>query len=154
MLKEIKDIINKQLLRQKPTSEQFDAFLQALRNLKESIQPNGTEEHNKSYIETFLKEAFYGRTNLVNTAGSIDCAIYQTNEATSPIEVILEAKAPNNQSDFPSLTNLNCEAMHLRNSVSIIFLRLSTLWASRKSARPFPNGHCKVRILPKAHKSI
>ena len=111
MLKEIKDILNKQLLRQKPTSEQFDAFLHALRNLKASIQPNETEEHNKSYIETFLKESFYGKTNLVNTAGSIDCAIYQTNEATSSIEVIIETKSPNNQSEFPSVHNLNCKAM-------------------------------------------
>ncbi|MBR1929468.1 MAG: class I SAM-dependent DNA methyltransferase, partial [Paludibacteraceae bacterium] len=111
MLKEIKDILNKQLLRQKPTSEQFDAFLHALRNLKASIQPNETEEHNKSYIETFLKESFYGKTNLVNTAGSIDCAIYQKNEATSSIEVIIETKSPNNQSEFPSVHNLNCKAM-------------------------------------------
>ena len=50
MLKEIKDILNKQLLRQKPTNEQFTAYTEALRNLKESIQPNETEEHNKSYI--------------------------------------------------------------------------------------------------------
>lgn len=111
MYKEIKDILNKQLLRQKPTSEQFSAFLEAFRNLKESIQPNETEEHNKSYIETFLKDAFYGKTNLVNTADKIDCAIYQTKEANSPIEVIIEAKSPTNQSEFPSIHNLNCKAM-------------------------------------------
>ena len=111
MFKEIKDILNKQLLRQKPTSEQFSAFLEAFRNLKESIQPNETEEHNKSYIETFLKDAFYGKTNLVNTADKIDCAIYQTKEANSPIEVIIEAKSPTNQSEFPSIHNLNCKAM-------------------------------------------
>jgi hypothetical protein len=111
MLKEIKDILNKQLLRQKPTSEQFTAYTEALRNLKESIQPNETEEHNKSYIETFLKDAFYGKTNLVNTADKIDCAIYQTKDANSPIEVIIEAKSPTNQSEFPSIHNLNCKAM-------------------------------------------
>ena len=111
MLKEIKDILNKQLLRQKPTNEQFTAYTEALRNLKESIQPNETEEHNKSYIETFLKDAFYGKTNLVNTADKIDCAIYQTKDANSPIEVIIEAKSPTNQSEFPSIHNLNCKAM-------------------------------------------
>ena len=111
MLKEIKDILNKQLLRQKPTSEQFTAYTEALCNLKESIQPNETEEHNKSYIETFLKDAFYGKTNLVNTADKIDCAIYQTKDANSPIEVIIEAKSPTNQSEFPSIHNLNCKAM-------------------------------------------
>ena len=111
MLKEIKDILNKQLLRQKPTSEQFSAYTEALRNLKESIKPNETEEHNKSYIETFLKDAFYGKTNLVNTADKIDCAVYQTKDANSPIEVIIEAKSPTNQSEFPSIHNLNCKAM-------------------------------------------
>ena len=111
MLKEIKDILNKQLLRQKPTNEQFSAYTEALRNLKDSIQPNETEEHNKSYIETFLKDAFYGKTNLVNTADKIDCAIYHTKDANSPIEVIIEAKSPTNQSEFPSIHNLNCKAM-------------------------------------------
>ena len=111
MLKPIQDILNKQLLRNKPTYEQFSIFLEALLNLQNSILPNESEEHNKNYILEFLRNAFYGQSNLVNTAGSIDGAIYQTKDATSPIEVIIEAKAPNNQSEFPSLSNLNCKAM-------------------------------------------
>ena len=110
MLKPIQDILNKQLLRHKPTNEQFTTFLNALHNLLQSILPNESEEHNKNYILQFLRDAFYAQ-NLVNTAGSIDGAIYQTKDATSPIEVIIEAKAPNNQSEFPSLSNLNCKAM-------------------------------------------
>ena len=111
MLKEIKDILNKQLLRQKPTSEQFDAFLHALRNLKDSLTRSEREEHNKTYIRDFLRDAFYGETNLVNTAGDIDWAIYQTKDANSPIEVIIEVKSPTNKSEFPSIYNLNCKAM-------------------------------------------
>ena len=111
MLKPIQDILNKQLLRNKPTYEQFSIFLEALLNLQNSILPNESEEHNKNYILEFLRNAFYGQSNLVNTAGSIDGAIYQTKDATSPIEVIIEAKSPNNQSEFPSLSNLNCKAM-------------------------------------------
>ena len=111
MLKEIKDILNKQLLRHKPTTEQFTDFLQALRDLKDSIQPNETEEHNKDYVKEFLRTAFYGKEHLVNTAGYIDCAIYQTKETNSPIEVIIETKAPNNKAEFPSIHNLNCKAM-------------------------------------------
>ena len=80
MLKEIKDILNKQLLRHKPTDMQFGEFLEALRNLKDSIQPNETEEHNKDYVKEFLRAAFYGKDHLVNTAGNIDCAIYQRNK--------------------------------------------------------------------------
>ena len=111
MLKDIKDILNKQLLRQKPTSEQFDAFLHALRNLKDSLTRSEREEHNKTYIRDFLRDAFYGETNLVNTAGDIDWAIYQTKDANSPIEVIIEVKSPTNKSEFPSIYNLNCKAM-------------------------------------------
>lgn len=110
MQKTVQETLNKQLLRRKPTAEQFTAFTEALRNLKDSIQPNETEEHNKNYIQKFLCDAFYGNTNLVNTAGYIDCAIYQTKDANSPIDVIIEAKAPNSN-EFPSRNNLNCKAM-------------------------------------------
>lgn len=111
MLKEIKDILNKQLLRQKPTSEQFSAYTEALRNLIESIKIDESEEFNKNNIMTFLRDAFYGDTNLVNTAEKIDCAIYKTKDANSPIEVIIEVKSPTNKSEFPSIHNLNCKAM-------------------------------------------
>jgi len=111
MLKEIKDILNKQLLRQKPTSEQFSAYTEALRNLTDSIKVNESEEFNKNNIMTFLRDAFYGNTNLVNTAEKIDCAIYKTKDANSPIEVIIEVKSPTNKSEFPSIYNLNCKAM-------------------------------------------
>ena len=54
MLKPIQDILNKQLLRNKPTYEQFSIFLEALLNLQNSILPNESEEHNKNYILEFL----------------------------------------------------------------------------------------------------
>lgn len=111
MQKEVKEILNKQLLRQKPTGEQFTAFTEALRNLKDSIRNDESEEFNKNLIMTFLKDAFYRNRNLVNTAGYIDCAIYETTNSNSPIEVIIEAKSPNNSAEFPSRTNLNCKAM-------------------------------------------
>ena len=111
MQKEIQDIVNKQLLRQKPTHEQFSVFTEALLELKENLQPNETEEHNKTYILQFLRDAFYGGKHLVNTAGPIDGAIYQTKDASSPIEVIIEVKAPGKKNEFPSLANLNCKAM-------------------------------------------
>lgn len=111
MYKPIQEILNKQLLRQKPTTEQFSAFLEALRNLQDSLTADEGEEHNKTYIRDFLRDAFYKDTNLVNTAGSIDCAIYQTKEASSSIDVILEVKSPSNHSEFPTQHNLNCKAM-------------------------------------------
>ena len=115
MQKTVQEVVNKQLLRRKPTEEEFAAFSEALRNLKDSIQPTKKEEHNKTFIATFLRDAFYGKTNLVNTADNVDCAIYQTTDSNSPVEVFLEIKAPNNQSEFPSyrnnVHNLNCKAM-------------------------------------------
>ena len=111
MYKPIQEILNKQLLRQKPTSEQFSMFLEALRNLQDSLTADEGEEHNKTYIRDFLRDAFYKDTNLVNTSGSIDCAIYQTKEAASSIEVIIEVKSPSNHTEFPSLHNLNCKAL-------------------------------------------
>ena len=113
MQKTVQEVVNKQLLRRKPTEEEFAAFSEALRNLKDSIQPTKKEEHNKTFIATFLRDAFYGKTNLVNTADNVDCAIYQTTDSNSPVEVFPEIKAPNNQSEFPSyrnnVHNLNCK---------------------------------------------
>ena len=114
MLKEIKDILNKQQLRHQIPSERFEQFKQALLRLKESIQPDETEEHNKEYIKEFLRNTFYGDEHLVNTADKIDCAIYQTTDPKSSLEVLIEVKAPNNPSEFPVIRNdvhyLNCKA--------------------------------------------
>ena len=111
MIKPVQEILNKQLLRRKPTGEQFTAFTEALRELKESIRPDESEEYNKNHVQQFLADAFYGKTNLINTAGPIDCAIYQAKDSKSPIEVMIEAKSPSNTSEFPAHGNLNCKAM-------------------------------------------
>lgn len=115
MQKTVQEVVNKQILRHKPTEEEFAIFTAALCSLQESIQPNKQEEHNKTFITTFLKDAFYGKTNHVNTAANVDCAIYQTTDPNSPVEVFIEVKAPSNQSEFPScrnnVHNLNCRAM-------------------------------------------
>ena len=114
MLKEIKELLNKQQLRHQIPSERFEQFKQALLRLKESIQPDETEEHNKEYIKEFLRNTFYGDEHLVNTADKIDCAIYQTTDPKSSLEVLIEVKAPNNPSEFPVIRNdvhyLNCKA--------------------------------------------
>ena len=47
MQKNVQDILNKQLLKHKPTAQEFATFVQALTELQNNIQPNETEEHNK-----------------------------------------------------------------------------------------------------------
>ena len=111
MLRTVKEIVNKRLLRQKPTTEEYSRYTEALRNLKDSLRPEETEEYNKAHIVQFLSSAFYGEKHLINTAGSIDCAIYQTKQNNSSIEVIIETKSIANQAEFPSSTNLNTKAM-------------------------------------------
>ena len=55
MLKPIQDILNKQLLRHKPTNEQFTTFLNALHNLLQSILPNESEEQTRTTFYNFYE---------------------------------------------------------------------------------------------------
>ena len=48
MLRTVKEIVNKRLLRQKPTTEEYSRYTEALRNLKDSLRPEETEEYNKA----------------------------------------------------------------------------------------------------------
>ena len=105
------EVINKQILKQKPTEDDYNRFLEALTALQESINPEQKEEHNKTFIKHFLDDAFYGKTNLVNTADNVDYAIYQTRLDSSPLEVLIEIKTPANTSEFPTLQNLNYKAL-------------------------------------------
>ena len=54
MLRTVKEIVNKRLLRQKPTTEEYSRYTEALRNLKDSLRPEETEDYNKAHIVQFL----------------------------------------------------------------------------------------------------
>ena len=111
----IKDVLNKVYMRQKPKTEDFNRFCEKLeilrKNISQGIDSNESEEHIKNHIINFLNDSFYKETNLVNTKDRIDCAIYETHDSSSPIQVLIEVKRPSNDNEFPTLKNLNSKAM-------------------------------------------
>ena len=110
----IKDALNKVYLRQKPKTADFNQFCEQLEILKKNIangkEKKESEEHIKNHIIDFLNDSFYKKTNLVNTKERIDCAIYETRDNNSPVQVLIEVKRPGSN-EFPSLKNLNSKAM-------------------------------------------
>ena len=110
----INDALNKVYLRQKPLTEHFNQFCEQLDILKNSLEiskeKNESEEHIKNLIIKFLQDSFYAKTNLVNTKERIDCAIYETLDSNSPVQVLIEAKRPGSMG-FPTLKNLNSKAL-------------------------------------------
>lgn len=106
-----KEVLEKPLLRMKPTTEDFQRFNQELDSLNRKLNPNETEEHNKALIRDFLLDSFYRGHNEINTSGDIDDAIYDGNSSSFHVAVLMEAKSPSNKSEFPTKNNLNCKAM-------------------------------------------
>lgn len=110
----INDALNKVYLRQKPLTEHFNHFCEQLDILKNALENSKekkeSEEHIKNLIIKFLQDSFYAKTNLVNTKERIDCAIYETLDSSSPVQVLIETKRPGS-TEFPSLKNLNSKAM-------------------------------------------
>lgn len=110
----IKDALNKVYMRQKPKTADFNQFCEQLEILKKNIangkEKKESEEHIKNHIIDFLNDSFYKKTNLVNTKERIDCAIYETRDSNSPVQVLIEVKRPGSN-EFPSLKNLNSKAM-------------------------------------------
>ena len=110
----INDALNKVYLRQKPLTEHFNQFCEQLDVLKNAIEiskeKKESEEHIKNLIIKFLQDSFYAKTNLVNTKERIDCAIYETLDSSSPVQVLIETKRPGS-TEFPSLKNLNSKAL-------------------------------------------
>lgn len=110
----INDALNKVYLRQKPLTEHFNQFCEQLDVLKNALEiskeKKESEEHIKNLIIKFLQDSFYAKTNLVNTKERIDCAIYETLDSSSPVQVLIETKRPGS-TEFPSLKNLNSKAL-------------------------------------------
>ena len=106
-----KEVLEKPLLRMKPTAIDFERFNQAFRVLKTKLTIEETEEYNKALIRDFLLDSFYRGHNEINTSENIDDAIYDGNSSSFPVAVLMEAKSLSNKSEFPTKNNLNCKAM-------------------------------------------
>lgn len=101
------------LLKAKPGREQFEQFKTKLTELVAQINsnPNESEEHHKNHISDFLKYAFKFPAYFINTSERIDLVIHNGKSPTDSVGVIIEAKRPANQTEIPSLDNLNVKAM-------------------------------------------
>lgn len=80
-----------------------------LNNLKQA--QGESEEHFKGYLKDFLQDAFYSNAEkLVNTSDRIDLAIYSGKSKSTTVDVIIEAKRPDNKSEMISKDKLNQKA--------------------------------------------
>ncbi|MDJ0624937.1 MAG: hypothetical protein QNJ31_01040 [Candidatus Caenarcaniphilales bacterium] len=102
------EYISKGLIKFAPDEESFNNFCSQLKvfieKVNSSIQANQTEENLKSHLEHFLKDAFYTNKAIETKSykGQIqaDLVIYQENKNDSPVEVLIEAKKPDNKTEM------------------------------------------------------
>ena len=104
--------LSKDLLRFRPSETAFKAFIGQLAELQQKIDNKEREDQQKTYVQNFLRDAFYRGTNDVNSKGTIDLAIHKGATAASPVEVIIETKAPGNKAQMVSAARPNVKAMH------------------------------------------
>lgn len=100
-------------LKVKPGREQFEQFKTKLAELIAQISgsPSESEEHHKNHVSDFLKYAFNFPTYFINTSERIDLVIHNGKSPTDSVGVIIEVKRPANQTEMPTLDNLNVKAM-------------------------------------------
>ena len=113
--------VPKGLIKFAPEDNSFQDFCSALQEfidkINSSTKTNQTEENLKGHLKEFLWETFYKNTNAIEPKsykGQIqtDYVIFQTNQNNSPVEVIIEAKKPDNKQEMVSTDNLNKKALH------------------------------------------
>lgn len=112
--KTVRQGINKAYLKVNVKRADLDAFkIEATRYLNQ-IEEAGSEseEHLKGYLKDFLSRSFYEREEkLVNTSDRIDLAIYSGKTTSSSVDVIIEAKRPDNKAEMISKDNPNRKAL-------------------------------------------
>ncbi|WP_421774230.1 DUF7149 domain-containing protein [Gracilimonas sp.] len=112
--KTVRQGINKAYLKVNVKRADLDAFkLEATKYLNQ-IEEAGSEseEHLKGYLKDFLSKSFYeGEEKLVNTSDRIDLAIYSGKTTSSSVDVIFEAKRPDNKAEMISKENPNRKAL-------------------------------------------
>lgn len=71
-----------------------------------------SEEHLKNIVADFLKDAFYKKTNYINTKDRKDLVIHTGPNAQTHVGVIIEAKKPENRAEMVSVNKPNTKALH------------------------------------------
>ena len=102
-----KDALKKSYLKSKIKKSVLDNFKMEYYKLKDSINSNESEEHNKIIIKDFLNAIGYTGEYKINTSGRVDLAIYKN----SIPEVLIEAKSPKNKTEMISAKDLNKKAL-------------------------------------------
>lgn len=113
--KTVRQGINKAYLKVNVKRADLDAFKEeATTYLNNLDQAEGKdEEHHKAYLRDFLKDTFYSKEErLVNTSRNVDLGIYSGKSTSSALEVIIEAKKPDNTRGMITRENPNAKALH------------------------------------------
>lgn len=106
----LKESMNKNVQAIMPQEDEKQAFETKLVSFLETLQAkqSESEEYQKNLISDFLKSLL--PKNFINTSNRIDLAIYNGQDSTSTLGVIIEAKRLNNTSEMMTTANINAKA--------------------------------------------
>lgn len=107
-----KQSVNKAYLKQRPLRSQMDLFKAGLIGLLDKIDEKESEEFHKNLVSDFLKKTIYQEEYFINTKGRQDLVIHNGKDNKTQVGVILEAKRPNNKSDWFTPDKPNGKAIH------------------------------------------
>jgi len=112
-IKSPKQALNPAFLKQKPKRKEIELFkrefISLLNNIK-NTENKETEEHYKIDVMNFLNSVYYKDKYYINTKGKNDLVIHNSNDVTSSVGVLIEAKSPVNKLEMVSLDNLNVKS--------------------------------------------
>ena len=86
-------------------------FKQNLISLLGKIDEIEREENQKNHVRDFLLNTYYKNTNEVNTKGTQDLVIHNGKDNKTSVGVIIEAKRPNNKTEWISAEKPNGKAL-------------------------------------------
>lgn len=106
----LKESMNKNVQAIMPQEDEKEEFEKKLITYLETLQnkQNESEEHQKNLISDFLKSLL--PKNFINTSNRIDLAIYNGQDSTSSLGVIIETKRLNNVNEMMRTDNINTKA--------------------------------------------
>ena len=102
--------LNKAFLKVKANRNEIELFKTNLISLLDKINEAETEEFHKNIVAEFLRSTYYGANNYINTKGRNDLVVHNTNSASGPVGIIIEAKKPTNKSEMLKTDNINVKA--------------------------------------------
>ncbi|KXS07774.1 type IIG restriction enzyme/methyltransferase [Enterococcus faecium] len=106
----LKQSINKNVQAIMPQEDEKDVFERRLTSYLETLKANQqeSEEYQKNLLSDFLKSVL--EKNYINTSNRVDLAIYNGQDSSSSLGVIIETKRLNNTSEMMTKQNINAKA--------------------------------------------